>query len=124
DRAGRFRRGEGEMHAWLIAALVVSWVFVGILLFLLFALIREQGELRMYHEDLDHRLEIAATHAGAEHAKKPQEMPENVGLPVGAEAPDFALRDLDGVVHRRDEYLGKPFVIAFFATHCGFCLEW
>jgi peroxiredoxin len=111
------------MQAALIAALVVSWVFVGILLFLLFLLIREQGELRLYHQELEERLEIAATHAGAEYAGRPQETPENSGLPVGADAPDFALRDLEGNVHRRQDYLGKPFVIAFFATHCGYCLE-
>ena len=111
------------MEAALIAALVVSWVFVGILLFLLFVLIREQGELRLYHEELDQRLEVSATHAGAEHAHARRMMPEQTGLPVGADAPDFALPDLEGNVHRRQEYLGKPFVIAFFATGCGYCLE-
>jgi peroxiredoxin len=111
------------MEAALIAALVVSWVFVGVLLFLLFVMIREQGELRLYHEELDHRLEISATHAGAEYAQRPNEPPEQTGLPIGTEAPDFALRDLEGNVHRRQDYLGKPFVVAFFSTSCGYCLE-
>ena len=95
------------MEAALIAALVVSWVFVWILLFLLFVLIREQGELRLYHEELDQRLEVSATHAGAEHAARPKMIPEQTGLPVGADAPDFALPDLEGNVHRRQEYLGQ-----------------
>jgi len=111
------------MQAALIAALVVSWVFVGVLLFLLYVLIKEQGELRLYHEELDHRLEISATHAGAEYAQRPREMPEQSGLPIGTEAPDFALRDLEGNVRRRQDYLGKPFVVAFFSTSCGYCLE-
>jgi peroxiredoxin len=111
------------MEAALIAALVVSWVIVAVLLFLLYVLIREQGELRLYHEELDHRLEISATHAGAEYAQRPKEAPEQTGLSIGTEAPDFALRDLEGNVRRRADYLGKPFVVAFFSTHCGYCLE-
>jgi hypothetical protein len=36
--------------------------------------------------------------------------------PIGELAPDFALADLDGNTHRLSEQLGKPVLIAYFAT--------
>jgi hypothetical protein len=36
--------------------------------------------------------------------------------PIGEPAPDFALTDLDGNTHRLSEQLGKPVLIAYFAT--------
>ena len=36
------------------------------------------------------------------------------GLQVGSIAPDFELRDQDGVLHRLDDYKGKKLVVYFF----------
>tara|TARA_B100001173_G_scaffold212822_1_gene183730 strand:+ start:379 stop:561 length:183 start_codon:yes stop_codon:yes gene_type:complete len=33
---------------------------------------------------------------------------------IGEEAPDFELKDQDGVVHRLNDYKGKKLVIYFF----------
>ncbi len=111
------------MDAWLIAALVVAWILIGLMLFVLYVLIKTQGELRLYHRDLDHRLEVAATHAGAEYVRNPPKPPEQHGLPLGEKAPIFALPDLDGAVRSVEDYRGEPFVLTFFATGCGFCQE-
>ena len=38
-------------------------------------------------------------------------------------APDFALGDTGGNLHRLDEYLGKPLIVNFWATWCPPCIE-
>jgi hypothetical protein len=38
------------------------------------------------------------------------------GRVIGQSAPDFALEDLDGTVHRLSEQRGKPVVLAYFTT--------
>jgi peroxiredoxin len=113
------------MHAWLIAALVVSWVLVFALAGALFVLIKQHGELIMYQQDLNQRLEISSFFAGKEAEQKAAEMEagEAEGLPVGAPAPEFALQDLGGAEKRLEDYRGAPFVVAFFSDTCGYCLE-
>ncbi len=113
------------MHAWLIAALVVSWVLVGALAFALFALIKQHGELIMYQHDLDHRLEMSSFFEG-KRAEREGSSPggaEAQGLPVGTPAPEFALEDLEGAEKSLESYRGQPFVVAFFSDTCGYCLR-
>src|SRR5437868_5003210 len=112
------------MHAWLIAALVVSWVLVGALATLLFVLIKQHGELIMYQHDLDSRLEISSFFEG----KKAQRESEPVGtemegLPIGTEAPGFALQDLEANERKLEDYRGEPFVLAFYSDTCGYCTQ-
>ena len=38
----------------------------------------------------------------------------NVELKVGESAPDFSLKDQDGVIHKLSDYRGKQVVIYFF----------
>ena len=111
------------MDAWLIAALIVAWILIGLMLFVLYVVIKVQGELRLYHQDLDRRLEVSATRAGAEYVRNLPKPPEQHGLPLGGKAPTFALPDLDGAVRSVEDYRGEPFVLTFFATDCGFCQE-
>jgi peroxiredoxin len=113
------------MHAWLIAALVVSWVLVFALAGALFVLIKQHGELIMYQQDLDHRLEISSFFAGreAEQLAAEKAAGEAEGLPVGTPAPAFALQDLDGAEKTLEDYRGAPFVVAFFSDTCGYCLN-
>jgi peroxiredoxin len=113
------------MHAWLIAALVVSWVLVAALAGMLFVLIKQHGELIMYQHDLDHRLEMSSFFEGkrAEREGSSPAGAEEHGLPVGAPAPEFALQDLKGTEKTLESYRGKPFVVAFFSDSCGYCLR-
>jgi peroxiredoxin len=114
------------MHAWLIAALVVSWVMVGILAGLLFVLMKQHGSLILHQEELEHRLEHTAFQNGREwDNREPQGAgaEQRAGLPVGSEAPDFALPDLEGAEHTLQSYLGQPFVLTFFSMDCGYCKQ-
>lgn len=40
---------------------------------------------------------------------------------IGAQAPDFALRDLEGNEVRLSDYLGRSVLLTFWATWCGPC---
>jgi peroxiredoxin len=113
------------MHAWLIAALVVSWVLVGALAFALYVLIKQHGELIMYQQDLDHRLEMSSFFEGkrAEREGSSPAGAEENGLPVGTPAPEFALENLEGAEKTLETYRGNPFVVAFFSDTCGYCLR-
>jgi peroxiredoxin len=117
------------MHAWLIAALVVSWVLVFALAGLLFVGVKKIGELIVYQQDLDGRLELGAYQTGRNVESAIQagvvgpDGREFTGLPLGAEAPTFALADLDGQERTLEDYLGQPFVVGFFSTDCGYCRE-
>jgi len=42
---------------------------------------------------------------------------------AGADAPDFALKDLSGRNQRLSEYRGEVVVLTFWASHCGPCRE-
>src|SRR5579859_2160962 len=112
------------MHAWLIAALVVSWALVFALAGALVLLIRQHGELIMYQQDLDHRLEVESFLEGKRAERGEGAEPhgaEMQGLPIGSPAPEFALQTLEGAERTLADYRGKPFVLAFFADTCGYC---
>jgi len=112
------------MHAWLIAALVVSWTLVFALAAALIVLIRQHGELIMYQHDLDHRLEVASFLEGKRAERGEGAEPhgsEMQGLQIGTPAPDFALQTLEGADRTLADYRGNPFVLAFFADTCGYC---
>ena len=64
-----FRRGEGGDGRLADRCVDRGLGLIGLMLFVLYVLIKVQGELRLYHEDLDHRLEVAATHAGADYVR-------------------------------------------------------
>ena len=42
---------------------------------------------------------------------------------IGKQALDFSLTGLDGKVHRLSQYDGKPTILNFWETWCGYCKE-
>jgi thiol-disulfide isomerase/thioredoxin len=45
------------------------------------------------------------------------------GLGEGDPAPDFSVKDVDGVTHELADYDGRVLVIDFFATWCVYCID-
>jgi peroxiredoxin len=106
------------MDAVVIVALVMPWAFLLALLWFVYTLIRQHGRTLLQYESINTRL-AALEAGGAAHA----DAHDYSGLPVGAEAPDFALPDLDGRQRTLKEFRGRPLAIVFWSPTCGYCAE-
>jgi cytochrome c-type biogenesis protein len=45
------------------------------------------------------------------------------GPSKGDQAPDFSVKDVDGISHSLDDYEGRVLVMEFFATWCTYCYD-
>jgi len=112
------------VEAAVIAAMVVAWVFALVLVFLLYGMTRQQGELLARVASVEQSLREllqrpVGTPAPAPAPVAPQ--PQLTLLEPGAKAPEFRLADLQGRQRRLRDFLGRPLVLIFFDPQCGFC---
>jgi peroxiredoxin len=49
--------------------------------------------------------------------------PSTMELEIGAAAPEFALPDTEGSTWRREDFAGKPLLIAFICNHCPYVVH-
>ena len=107
---------EPRLDLILLIGLVASWVVLGFAVLMILQLIAQNGRVL---ERLD-ALEQAA-------AQWPSAPSSDLGyagtLPVGVEAPPFALPDLNGNERRLAEWRGQRVLLVFFDPHCVFCAE-
>ena len=48
---------------------------------------------------------------------------ESTMMKLGSEAPDFSLPATDGSLVTRDQFSGKPLLVAFICNHCPFVIH-
>ncbi len=93
----------------------------------LFLLVRHQRSTDGTYQDISSRLEDVEdilSHV-SEHVGRliQPAQPAPSGLEPGTPAPAFALPDLAGRERRLEEFRGKPLLLAFFSTTCGYCQQ-
>lgn len=100
----------------VVIALVVGWIVAVLACVLAYRLTVARGRLLLRIERLEQRFaEVSA-------APDPESLRE-LGLPVGAPAPDFELPDLDGIQHALSSWRGTSVLLIFFDPQCRFCVE-
>lgn len=48
---------------------------------------------------------------------------ESTMLPLGSEAPDFSLPNVDGQTVSREQFTGQPLLVVFMCNHCPFVIH-
>jgi peroxiredoxin len=108
------------MDAVTVAAFVLPWLLCAVLVWLVYALIRQHGRALLKNDELAARLG-ALEQTIAALPRQPQQQTAPQGLPAGTPAPRFELPDLHGVQRRLEDYLGQPLLLIFWSPSCGFC---
>ncbi len=123
------------MQPILTVALLLPWLLIAFLGWLVYQLIRQHGQALLQQDELRERLaaaertlqDLAGQVAGL---RQPGPALANgaaaqspAGLEVGSLAPPLALPDLDGRQRALGEFLGRPLLVVFFNTGCGFCQQ-
>ena len=122
----RFKRDGQVEGALLSIALAVVFVLLVVLAAFVFQLVRQHGLLLLRLEQIEQHLAGSDDHAAhGDHGARPTEGYDDGhtarGLAVGAEAPAFALPNLDGDTISLDSLRGKRALLVHWSTTCGFC---
>jgi peroxiredoxin len=107
----------------LIVLLVLAGLTIAAEAVALLVLVRGQQGLIADNKEIVEYLQNVDTLLGGISRGLSQAPAHNPALEIGTRAPSFALNDLSGRERRLDEFLGRPFVLAFFSTTCGFCQQ-
>ncbi len=107
----------------LIVLLVMVGLIVAAEAVAVFILVRGQRGLISSNKEIVEYLHNVDTLLGGVSRALSQAPAQNPALAIGTTAPSFTLPDLGGRERRLDEYLGKPLVLTFFSTTCGFCQQ-
>jgi peroxiredoxin len=94
----------------LLFSLIVPWLFVGVLCWLVFELVRQNGRILLRFDRLGQQLARGRPAGGPAPP-----------LPVGAHAPAFTLPDLSGQPQGLAQFRGQRVLLIFFNPDCGFC---
>src|SRR5258705_809086 len=101
------------MNYFLLSILTLAWLVILAGCWLGWQLLRQNGRILLRLDDLEKRLNELEFGGPDE--------PE--GLPLGSAAPAFELPDLAGNSRTLTEFRGRPLLLVFFNTACGFCPE-
>jgi peroxiredoxin len=110
----------------LVVALIFSWALLGFESCLLYLLVKQHGKALLAQDEL--RARMAATEAAVNSLRSPSPAsvpspPPPPALPLGAQAPEFRLPDLEGRHHRLADFRGRRLLVVFFNPACGFCQQ-
>src|SRR5262245_40224411 len=101
------------MNTAYIALLGVTWLILGVVCWLGWQLLRQNGRLLLRLEALEERLnefEFGESAASAD-------------LLIGSPAPEFELPNLAGKTETLAQYRGRALLLVFFNPACGYCRE-
>ena len=98
----------------VLVGVVLTWLAVGVVCWLVYQLMRQNGRLLVRIEALEQRLGQVGM---APEPDRPR------GLPVGSNAPAFELPDLDGGRVALEQFRGRRVLLIFFDPGCGFCRQ-
>jgi peroxiredoxin len=100
----------------IIGGIVLPWLVVALGCWLGLQLLRQNGRLLLRLDALEERLARLAPAPARAPARE-----ESRGLPLGGDAPPFALPDLTGAPTSLAAYRGRRLLLLFFNPRCGFC---
>jgi peroxiredoxin len=95
----------------LIFSMVLPWLFLGVMCWLVFELVRQNGRVLLRFDLLEQKLNPC----------RPTGSPPPPSLAVGARAPEFTLPDLSGRRQSLAQFRGKRVLLLFFNPDCDFC---
>jgi peroxiredoxin len=95
---------------------VLLWIIAGVLCWVGYQLMRQNGRVLLRLDALEARLaQCESTPAPAPHRPS--------GLPIGSPAPAFGLPDVNGSRVELEQLRGQRVLLIFFNPSCGFCRQ-
>ena len=100
----------------LVLSIVLLWVIVGLVCWLLYQLVLQNGRILRRLETLEESVGGAETTATWTRSLV-------AGLPIGSLAPDFELPTVSGSRMTFSQWRGQRVLLIFFDPRCGFCRQ-